>query len=92
MLTAYVITLLTVSLFSVIVYGVDKIRALEGHIRIPETVLIAISSMGGVLGMILGMIFFNHKSNMSHKWYFFTTIILSFLIQLALLFVCAAAR
>jgi hypothetical protein len=35
------------------------------------------------------MIFFNHKSNMSHKWHFFITIVLSFLIQVALALVCA---
>ena len=45
MLTAYIITLLTISLVSVIVYGVDKIRSLEGRSRIPENVLIAISSI-----------------------------------------------
>ena len=91
MLTAYMIPVLTVSLVSVVVYGVDKIRSLESRSRIPENVLIALSSLGGVLGTILGMIFFNHKSNMSHKWHFFTTIIISFLIQLALVIVCACA-
>ena len=89
MITVYMITILTVSLASVTVYGVDKLRAIEGRTRIPENVLIAFSAMGGVLGTILGMIFFNHKSNMSHKWHFFTTIIVSFLIQLALVFACA---
>ena len=89
MLAAYTITVLSISLVSVIVYGVDKLRSLEGRSRIPENVLIALSSMGGVLGTILGMIFFNHKSNMSHKWHFFTTIVISVLIQLALVFVCA---
>ena len=53
MLTAYIITILTISLASVIVYGADKIRSLEGRSRIPENVLIALSSMGGVLGTIL---------------------------------------
>ena len=89
MLTAYIITILTVSLVSVLVYGVDKINSLTGGVRIPENVLITLSAMGGVLGTILGMIFFNHKSNMSYKWHFFTTIIISFLVQLALVFVCA---
>ena len=91
MLTAYMITVLAVSLVSVVVYGVDKLRSLESRSRVPENVLIALSSMGGVLGTILGMIFFNHKSNMSHKWHFFTTIIISFLIQLALVVICAGA-
>lgn len=89
MLAAYVITILTVSLVSVVLYGVDKIRSLQSKSRIPENVLIAVSSMGGVLGTILGMIFFNHKSNMSHKWHFFTTIVISLLVQLTLVFVCA---
>ena len=89
MLAACVITILTVSLVSVVLYGVDKIRSLQSKSRIPENVLIAVSSMGGVLGTILGMIFFNHKSNMSHKWHFFTTIVISLLVQLTLVFVCA---
>ena len=90
MITAYVITILTVSLISVIVYGVDKLRASgnSSRPRIPENVLIALTAMGGVPGTIIGMICFNHKSNMSRKWYFFITTIFSFLVQVALVFVC----
>ena len=96
MLTAYIITLLSMSLITTLVYSYDKMQALQIEInnlthkhifllRIPEIVLITLSAMGGVYGTILSMIFLNHKSNMSRKWYFFFLIILSFIIQTALL-------
>ena len=89
MLTAYVIVTLSMSIVSILFYGVDKIKSFKDVARIPEIVLIAVSAMGGVFGTMLGMIFFDHKSNMSRKWHFFITIIVSFLVQLALFFVCA---
>ena len=93
MLTAYIITLLSVSLITTLVYAVDKINAIcangpEGRrcvFRVPEIVLITIPAMGGVLGAILSTIFFNHKSNMSRKWFFFLTILFSAIVQLILL-------
>ena len=89
LVNTYFFVILVMSLVSVICYGVDKINSLQdGRVRIPETVLLTLSALGGNLGTILGMIFFNHKSNMSHKWYFFVTIVISFLIQFALLPIC----
>lgn len=90
MLIAYIITLLSVSLITTLVYAVDKINAVSAIttdgkrtyvFRVPEVVLILIPAMGGVLGTILSTIFFNHKSNMSRKWFFFLTIIFSAIVQ-----------
>ncbi|MBO5313069.1 MAG: DUF1294 domain-containing protein [Clostridia bacterium] len=88
MLTPYLTTLLVMSLASVIVYAVDKLNSMRDGERVPEIVLIALTTLGGSVGTILGMIFFNHKSNMSHKWHFFFTILFSFIIQLTLFIMC----
>ena len=53
MLTAYVIVTLSMSIVSILFYGVDKIRSLKDVARIPEIVLIAVSAMGGVFGTML---------------------------------------
>lgn len=73
------------SMISLILYGVDKLNAENGGSRIPEVILIIVSAFGGVCGTILGMVFFNHKSNMSHKWHFLCTLLASFLVQLTIL-------
>lgn len=85
MLNAYILTLLVMTLAALIVYGVDKLCALEGRGRIPEIVLIVLTALGGVLGTLLGMLFFRHKSNMTRKWYFLGTIVLSVVVQTSLL-------
>ena len=84
MTTAIYIILVTMSMISLILYGVDKLSSERGGSRIPEIVLIVFSAFGGVGGMILGMVCFNHKSNMSHKWHFLCTRLASFLVQLAI--------
>ena len=89
MVKAYLITIAMMSFFTIIVYGVDKIRSIKEMTRIPEQVLITLVAMGGVFGAIFSMIFFNHKSNMSRKWYFCMTLFLSFFIQIALFLMCA---
>jgi uncharacterized membrane protein YsdA (DUF1294 family) len=72
------------STISLVLFGIDKLKAGRGGSRIPEIVLIVFSAFGGLVGMFLGMVCFNHKSNMSHKWYFACTLIVSFLVQVIL--------
>lgn len=88
MLTSYIITFLSLTIVSVIVYGFDKIRSMNNGLRVPEVVLIILMALGGVFGAVLGMIFFNHKSNMSHKWYFFVVIATSIIVQVAIILAC----
>ena len=74
------------TIVTILFYGIDKIYSLEKPTkRIPEIVLISLSTMGGVLGSILATIFFNHKSNMSRKWHFFFVIIVSAIVQLVII-------
>ena len=86
MLNIYLWNLMILSFVAVILYAVDK-RCAENHKgRIPETVLICVSVLGGVLGTLLGTVLFNHKANMSKKWYFLCGILTAFFTQVAALF------
>ncbi|MBR2722240.1 MAG: DUF1294 domain-containing protein [Clostridia bacterium] len=55
------------SLVALILYGVDKRRAVKGKWRIPESVLLSVGFFGGSVGALLGMYFFRHKTR---HWYF----------------------
>ena len=83
----YIIFLLSLSLFSALAYGRDKILSLDerNNRRTPEVILITLTALGGALGSSLGMIFFGHKANMSKKWHFFIILVTSAIIQLAVL-------
>lgn len=50
-----------VNLIALILYGVDKVKAVRGSFRIPEKVLLEVMVAGGVFGAILGMLLFRHK-------------------------------
>lgn len=50
-----------VNLIALILYGVDKVKAVRGSFRIPEKVLLEVMVAGGVFGAILGMFLFRHK-------------------------------
>jgi len=56
------IYLIIINIFSFILYGLDKYKAIHNMWRIPEIVLISISFIGGGIGSILGMIIFRHKT------------------------------
>jgi len=49
------------NLFTFILYGVDKRRAIKKEWRISERSLILASVMGGAFGAFLGMYVFRHK-------------------------------
>ncbi len=85
MLNFYILTLLVMTVATLTVYGVDKLSAVKGRGRIPEVVLIVLTALGGVLGTLMGMLFFRHKTNMARKWYFLGTIVLSVVSQVSLL-------
>ncbi len=71
-----------ISLVTLVLYGVDKIKAKLGAWRIPEKVLLLFSFLGGGLGGTLGMLLFHHKTR---HWYFVVVNILGVLLQVGLL-------
>lgn len=51
-----------VSLVGFVMMGVDKKRAEEHRWRIPEKTLFTAAAIGGSIGILLGMMFFRHKT------------------------------
>ncbi len=58
-LPVYVIA---VNLTALVLYGIDKARAVKGEWRIPESTLILCGVLGGCYGSYLGMRLFHHKT------------------------------
>lgn len=64
--------------------GLDKLSAKLNTRRIPENLFFVLSAVGGVLGVVLGMLSFHHKTS---KTSFQVKIALAAVLSLGLLFV-----
>ncbi len=51
-----------VSAITLLAFGYDKGVAGTGAVRVPETVLLALTAAGGTLGAVVGMQAFHHKT------------------------------
>ncbi len=54
--------LVFINLFAVIIYGIDKRRAIKDKWRISESTLLLVAFVGGGLGALAGMKLFRHKT------------------------------
>ena len=54
--------LLIVNIVTLIIFGVDKLKAMRNKYRISEATLLVTSFVGGSLGGILAMYIFRHKT------------------------------
>lgn len=54
--------LLLINLFSFIIYGIDKFLSIKKWYRISEFILLCFGFIGGVIGSVLGMCLFRHKT------------------------------
>ncbi len=59
------IYLVIINIVTLIVYGVDKLKAKRHQWRIPESTLILLAVIGGSIGALLGMKIWHHKTK--HK-------------------------
>ena len=56
------IYLIGINCLSLLLMGLDKLKALRNNYRISEKKLIFIALIGGAIGIILGMLIFHHKT------------------------------
>ncbi len=81
MLNIVLIAFGIISFVAFAMYGVDKLKAINGSWRISEKALLLTSFFGGALGGLLGMQLFRHKTK---HWYFYAVNILGIIWQVAL--------
>ncbi len=70
------------SVFALLLYGIDKLRAKLHAWRIRESVLLGITLLGGAVGALLAMLLFRHKTRHPTFW---AVTILGLVLQIALL-------
>ncbi len=68
-MSVLIIYLLIVNFLTFIVYGLDKLKAINSWSRIPESTLIYLAIIGGSLGALLGMTIWHHKTK--HKKFYY---------------------
>ena len=56
------IYLISINCLSLLLMGLDKLKALRNNYRISEKTLIFLALIGGAIGIILGMLIFHHKT------------------------------
>jgi uncharacterized membrane protein YsdA (DUF1294 family) len=59
-----------INLVTLLIWGVDKSRAVRQQWRIPENWLFFMAFMGGAFGALAGMVLFRHKIRKARFWLF----------------------
>ena len=54
--------LICINIISFLIYYIDKRLAIKHKYRVPENILILVSLIGGVLGSLISMMLFHHKT------------------------------
>lgn len=65
---AFAVYRIVISLISFIIVGLDKLKSKKGDWRVREATLIILAFLGGAIGVLIGMVFFNHKTK-KQKFY-----------------------
>jgi uncharacterized membrane protein YsdA (DUF1294 family) len=78
--------LIAISAISFLVFGYDKMMARGERRRIPETVLLVLTLIGGTAGSAIGMILFHHKTRKTSFLTRVLTIVVLQVIGLALFY------
>ena len=59
---------LGLGLSTFLIYGYDKLRAVRGGVRVPESALLTLSVIGGAAGGWAGMLIWRHKTQHAIFW------------------------
>lgn len=82
--TLYAVFLITISIITFCLYGIDKKKAVEEKMRISEKCLLSFGIFGGALGALIGMRMFHHKTK---HWYFRVINVLMIFVQIVIFFI-----
>lgn len=78
----FVMYVVMINIVTFLLYGVDKVKAKRGWMRISEMTLLTMALLGGSLGALFGVNVWHHKTN---HWKFRVGIPLILLLQIALM-------
>lgn len=70
-----------ISFITLVIYVIDKRRAIKNKYRIKEKTLLALSFFGGSIGGLIALYVFRHKNK---HWYFVFVNVFSFIIHMIL--------
>lgn len=73
-----------INIFTFIIFGVDKLKAIHGNLRIREKTLLSLCILGGSIGGLIGMYLFRHKTLVT---YFYLGIPIILIIQLIFIYI-----
>jgi uncharacterized membrane protein YsdA (DUF1294 family) len=81
--------IITINSITFIIFGLDKRKAVRHQRRIPESVLLTLTFLGGTIGAIAGMMFFRHKTS---KKAFLMKFALVVVVQMVLIYFSGITR
>ena len=58
----FIYYILAINIITFLAYGIDKLKAKKGWLRIPEATLLLLAAIGESIGAWCGMMLFRHKT------------------------------
>ena len=58
----FIYYILAINIITFLAYGIDKLKAKKGWLRIPEATLLLLAAIGESIGALCGMMLFRHKT------------------------------
>jgi uncharacterized membrane protein YsdA (DUF1294 family) len=80
----YILWIISTSLVTFALFGLDKALSKTERARIPESVLHLFTLLGGFPGQIIGRIVFKHKTNFKKHPSFTIVLVVSIALQVAI--------
>lgn len=71
--------LIIINVITLIIFGIDKLKAIKEKSRVRNTTLFGLAILGGSIGALIGMYIFHHKTK---TWYYIYGIPLILIIQI----------
>ena len=68
--TVFFTYLIGINLFTFVLYGLDKYKAVHGLWRVSERVLLLAALLGGAFSALFAMFFFHHKTRKARFLFF----------------------
>lgn len=75
--------LIIINIITLIIFGIDKLKAIKEKSRVRNTTLFGLAILGGSIGALIGMHIFHHKTK---TWYYIYGIPFILIIQIYIIY------